>query len=368
MREPLVRLVDREDATTEEQEERDDQSPEVALLTVTERVLVRWRLHAPPDADVQEDLVDRVGDRVRGLRDERSRAGYVCSDRLGDRDGQVAGEGREDRASRTLRHLPAIFAFGIELRTEAGQLLRDGRLADREGAPIPQRRRHRPAEPRELVLAIRLRVLEIDPRLQTELDDALPDPSACRLGDAVKQRERRGHFADRRLESYPSCAIHSRGSPVTTGRRVARSRARVTPGRNVAGRNSRANWRIHSSTAAGPSSAACRSGRPTPTTVAPRARAFAASRPLRTPPVAMTGRPDRALPATATALGTPQSRKTWPSLARAASPRSCALSGAPSSCATSCETPTLAMTNALGARSRTTAYVRRRLGSRKAAR
>src|SRR5436190_6505743 len=42
--------------------------------------------------------------------------------------------------------------------------------------------------------------------------------------------------------------------------------------------------------------------------------------------------------------------------------------GSPSSCATSCETPTLAMTNALGARSRTTAYVRRRLGSRNAAR
>src|SRR2546427_3341524 len=43
-------------------------------------------------------------------------------------------------------------------------------------------------------------------------------------------------------------------------------------------------------------------------------------------------------------------------------------SGAPSSCATSCETPTFAMTNALGARSRTTAYVRRKLGSRSAAR
>src|SRR5947208_2566341 len=42
--------------------------------------------------------------------------------------------------------------------------------------------------------------------------------------------------------------------------------------------------------------------------------------------------------------------------------------GSPSSCATSCETPTFAMTNALGARSRTTAYVRRRLGSRNAAR
>src|SRR5437764_1798969 len=42
--------------------------------------------------------------------------------------------------------------------------------------------------------------------------------------------------------------------------------------------------------------------------------------------------------------------------------------GSPSSCATSCETPTFAMTNALGARSRTAAYVRRRLGSRNAAR
>src|SRR4029077_2972196 len=43
-------------------------------------------------------------------------------------------------------------------------------------------------------------------------------------------------------------------------------------------------------------------------------------------------------------------------------------SGGPSSCATSCEMPTLATTNARGARSRTTAYVRRRPGSRSAAR
>src|SRR5438309_6315025 len=325
MGEPLVCLIHREDPAAEEQEERHDQCPEVALFSVTERVLVRRGLHAPPNADVEEDLVQRVGDRVRGLGHERTRAGDVRGDRLGDRDGQVAGEGREDRASRALRQLPAVFAFRTGFGTERRELPRDRGLADRERAPIPERRRDRSAEPHELILAVRLRVLKVDPRLEAELDNALPNERARRLGNAMKQRVLGlSHFARRARGPYPSCAIHSRVSPVTTGWRVERSRVRVTPERNAAVRSSSANWRTHSSTAAGPSRAACSNGRPTPTTVAPRARAFAASRPLRTPPVAMTGKPERALPATATALGTPQSRKTWPSLARAASPRSCA--------------------------------------------
>jgi hypothetical protein len=126
VRESLICLVDREDAATEEQEERDDQRPEVALLAVAERVFRRRRLHAPPDADIEEDLIHGVGDRVRGLGDQRAGAGDVCGDGLGDRDRQIAGERRQDRAGRALGHLPAVFAFGTGLRIEGAQLSRDG--------------------------------------------------------------------------------------------------------------------------------------------------------------------------------------------------------------------------------------------------
>src|SRR2546423_9580190 len=60
VRESLVRLVHREDAAAEEQKERDDQRPEVALLAVTEWVPLRRGLHASADADVQKDMVAGV--------------------------------------------------------------------------------------------------------------------------------------------------------------------------------------------------------------------------------------------------------------------------------------------------------------------
>src|SRR5712692_2839180 len=55
VRESVVRLVDREDAAAEEEEQRDDERPEVALLAMTERVPLRRGLHAPADADIEED-------------------------------------------------------------------------------------------------------------------------------------------------------------------------------------------------------------------------------------------------------------------------------------------------------------------------
>ena len=64
---------------------------------------------------------------------------------------------------------------------------RDLGLAHGKGVSIPQRRRHITAEAYELVLAIRLRVLEVDPRLQPEVDDPRPDARARRLGDAMEQ-------------------------------------------------------------------------------------------------------------------------------------------------------------------------------------
>ena len=72
MREAVIGLVHREDSAAEEQEERDGEGPEVALLPVAERVPRRRGPHAPADADVEKDLVQRVGDRVRGLRNERA--------------------------------------------------------------------------------------------------------------------------------------------------------------------------------------------------------------------------------------------------------------------------------------------------------
>src|SRR2546428_6693750 len=170
----------------------------VALFTVAERVPLRRRLHAPPDADIKEDLIHGVGDRVRGLRDKRAGPGHVRRDRFGDRDRQVARESREDRAGRALGHLPAVFALGTHFGPERYELPRDRGLADSERMPVPQRRRGGAAKPRELVPAIGLRVLKVDPRLQSELDDARPDTCALGLGHAVEEGVLgHGHFAAR---------------------------------------------------------------------------------------------------------------------------------------------------------------------------
>ena len=60
--------------------------------------------------------------------------------------------------------------------------------------------------------------------------------------------------------------------------------------------------------------------RPTPTAVAPTARARAASTPLRTPPVAITGTPALRASSTAATVGTPQSANAAPSRAPRRSP------------------------------------------------
>src|SRR3989442_1490477 len=57
MYETVVRLIDGEDATAEEEEERDDERPEVALLAVAERMPFGRGTRAAAQADVQEDLV-----------------------------------------------------------------------------------------------------------------------------------------------------------------------------------------------------------------------------------------------------------------------------------------------------------------------
>src|SRR5438552_1388319 len=104
MREPLVGLVHGEQAAAKEKEQRDDQRPEVALLPVPEWMALRRRPHASTDADVKKDLIHRVRDRVRRLREERSRPRHESRYRLDDRDREVAGESRDDGARRSLGH------------------------------------------------------------------------------------------------------------------------------------------------------------------------------------------------------------------------------------------------------------------------
>src|SRR5437899_4202768 len=104
MRQPLVGLVHREHAAAKEEEQGDDQRPEVALLPVPEWMARRCRPHASTDADIEKDLIHRVRDRVRRLREERPRPCHESRYRLGDRDRQVAGESRDDGARRSLGH------------------------------------------------------------------------------------------------------------------------------------------------------------------------------------------------------------------------------------------------------------------------
>src|SRR5439155_676369 len=103
-REALVGLVHREHAAAKEEEQRDDQRPEVALLPVSEWMARRCRSHASTDADIKKDLIHGVRDRVRRLREKRPRPCHESRDRLDDRDRQVAGESRDDGARRSLGH------------------------------------------------------------------------------------------------------------------------------------------------------------------------------------------------------------------------------------------------------------------------
>src|SRR5437773_5389431 len=104
MREALVGLVHGEHAAAKEEEQRDDQRPEVALLPVPEWMARRCRPHASTDADIKKDLIHRVRDRVRRLGEEPPRPCHESRDRLDDRHRQVAGESRDDGPRRSLGH------------------------------------------------------------------------------------------------------------------------------------------------------------------------------------------------------------------------------------------------------------------------
>src|SRR5438094_2724850 len=103
------------------------------------------------------------------------------------------------RGSPTARIIasPSVLPFGAGFGLDGQELSRDRSLADRQRRSVPQRRGGRPPEPHERVLAIGLRVLKVDTRLQSELDDARADARAFRFADPVEKRVRSGHFAER---------------------------------------------------------------------------------------------------------------------------------------------------------------------------
>src|SRR6185437_9655224 len=138
-------------------------------------------------------------------------------------------------------------------------------------------------------------------------------PSEITLADALKYATRASHQGPGLWLSHaathgdtPMLVIHSRVRPSTGKSRLLNSLGRETPARKIAVRSSAAKISSHSSTASSPVRPRSSSGRPTPTATAPRARALAASRPLRTPPVAIVGSTG-AHSITLTVVGTPHS-------------------------------------------------------------
>ena len=93
-------LVDREAGAEHEDPDGREQRPEVALHAVAERVLPVGGLLAALERGQQEDLVDRVRDRVRALGEHRRRAGQRAGHDLGDRDRQVRAARHQHGAER----------------------------------------------------------------------------------------------------------------------------------------------------------------------------------------------------------------------------------------------------------------------------
>jgi hypothetical protein len=82
-----------------------DQRPEVLRLAVAERMLGVGHPLGHPEAGEQEDLVEGVGDRVRGLGQHRARPADQPGGQLGHGDRQVGRERDQDRALALGRHL-----------------------------------------------------------------------------------------------------------------------------------------------------------------------------------------------------------------------------------------------------------------------
>ena len=96
-------VADGERRAGEEHADGGHQRPQEALLAVTERLVGRRLLGAEVQRHAQEALVDRVGDRVRGLGEHRARARHEAGGELRHGDDAV---GRPSRSS-TVRRLAA---------------------------------------------------------------------------------------------------------------------------------------------------------------------------------------------------------------------------------------------------------------------
>jgi hypothetical protein len=93
---PVDALVDREQRADGEQDQRDDEGVEVALGAEAELMLLGLLAAGPRPAEQQQGLVPGVGYRVRGLSQQRRRAGDDEGGELDRRDAQVGGQRGQD--------------------------------------------------------------------------------------------------------------------------------------------------------------------------------------------------------------------------------------------------------------------------------
>ena len=80
-------------AAQAEQNQRDDKTPEVAQLAVTQGMLFICSPRATSQTNVKENLITRVGDRMDGLCGHTPRIGVNRSDTFTDRDTKIGQKG-----------------------------------------------------------------------------------------------------------------------------------------------------------------------------------------------------------------------------------------------------------------------------------
>jgi hypothetical protein len=107
-------FVDRENAA-EEDEQRNDEREEVDLASVAERMPLVGGSRCPPDADQEQDLVDRINQRMNALGEHRGATADEAATELGDRDRQVRASG-------------SPLVAGFFQRSDSAKTCRNGRL------------------------------------------------------------------------------------------------------------------------------------------------------------------------------------------------------------------------------------------------
>jgi hypothetical protein len=145
-------LEDGEAAAHDEDADGGEQGPEEAFLAVAEGVTAVRRAAAAAQRGEEEDLVEAVGDRVRGLGEEGRGSGEQSSDGLGDGDHEVRAERDQDGDAG-----PAVGA--VRAAPPRGRLAQLGRTAPEPLPPVGPcaaravRSGLRPFEPRPVRVA-----------------------------------------------------------------------------------------------------------------------------------------------------------------------------------------------------------------------